>query len=76
VAAFAVAVPIAVFLLAIWWIAIRRVATPLVNFAVVGGAVLVLVDALLPLPVALTTVVLVAVVVVLVLREPTEPADD
>ncbi|UJP11725.1 low temperature requirement protein A [Microbacterium sp. KUDC0406] len=69
-AAFAVAIPIAVFLLAIWWIAIRENADPLVNVAVPGGAVLVLVDAVLPLPVALTTVILVAVVVVLVIRQP------
>ncbi|MFE6735308.1 low temperature requirement protein A [Microbacterium sp. NPDC057650] len=70
VAAFAVAIPIAVFLLAIWWIAIRANADRLVNIVVPGGAVLVLVDALLPLPVALTTVILVAVVVVLVIRQP------
>ncbi|MFE6996000.1 low temperature requirement protein A [Microbacterium sp. NPDC057659] len=70
VAAFAVAIPIAVFLLAIWWIAIRANADRLVNIVVPGGAVLVLVDAVLPLPVALTTVILVAVVVVLVIRQP------
>ncbi|MGB3731697.1 low temperature requirement protein A [Microbacterium sp.] len=76
VAAFAVAVPIVVFLLGIWWVAIRRVHDRVVDTAVIGGAVLVLVDALLPVPVALTTVVLVAVVVVLVLRPCPEGEDD
>ncbi|REJ07348.1 low temperature requirement protein A [Microbacterium bovistercoris] len=70
IASFAVAIPIAVFLLAIWWVAIRANADRVVNLVVPGGAVLVLIDAMLPLPVALTTVILVAVVVVLVLRRP------
>nr|WP_314845576.1 low temperature requirement protein A [uncultured Microbacterium sp.] len=70
VASLTVTIPIAVFLLAIWWIAIRENADRVVNTAVPLGAVLVLFDPLLPIPVAITAVVLVAVVAVLVLRPP------
>ncbi|WP_375163701.1 low temperature requirement protein A [Microbacterium sp.] len=65
-------VPIAVFLLAIWFVAIRRAADPLVNAVVPAGAVLVLLDPVLPVPVTLTAVILVAIVVVLVLRRPVD----
>src|SRR5690606_25500549 len=67
---FATSVPIAVFLLGIWLVAIRANADRLVNTVVPLGAVLVLLDPLLPVPVTLTAVILVAVVVVLVLRPP------
>ena len=68
--AFATSVPIAVFLLGIWFVAIRENADRVVNTAVPAGAVLVLLDPLLPVPVTLTAIILVAVVVVLVLRGP------
>jgi low temperature requirement protein LtrA len=68
--AFATSVPIAVFLLGIWFVAIRKNADRVVNTAVPAGAVLVLLDPLLPVPVTLTAIILVAVVVVLVLRGP------
>ncbi|MDQ0614161.1 low temperature requirement protein LtrA [Microbacterium sp. W4I4] len=67
---FATSIPIAVFLLGIWFVAIRENADRVVNTVVPLGAVLVLLDPLLPVPVTLTAVILVAVVVVLVLRPP------
>ncbi len=68
---FTVTIPIAVFILGIWWIALRANADRVVNTVVpVGGAVLVLFDPLIPVPFALTAVFLIAIVVVLVLRPP------
>lgn len=69
-ASFTVTVPIAIFVLGIWWIAIRRAADAVVNTAVPLGAVLVLFDPVIPIPVTLTAVVMTAVVVVLVCRDP------
>ncbi len=69
-ASFTVTVPIAVFLLAVWWIAIRDNADRVVNVVVPSGAVLVLLDPVLPIPVTLTAIVIVALVVVLVVRAP------
>ncbi|WP_345438342.1 low temperature requirement protein A [Microbacterium gilvum] len=74
-ASFTVTVPIAVFVLGIWWIAIRRSADRVVNVAVPAGAVLVLLDPVLPIPVTLTALILAVVVVVLVLRPPVEAGD-
>lgn len=69
-ATFTVSVPVAVFVLGIWWIAIRANADRVVNLVVPAGALLVLLDPLIPVPVTLTAVILAAVVVVLVLRSP------
>lgn len=69
-ASLTVTIPIALFLLGIWWIAIRENADRLVTAVVPVGALLVLLDPILPIPVAITAVVLVAIVVVLVLRPP------
>ncbi|WEK62856.1 MAG: low temperature requirement protein A [Candidatus Microbacterium colombiense] len=69
-ASFTVTVPIAVFLLGIWWIAIRESADRLVNTVIPLGALLVLLDPVLPVPVTLTALILVVIVVVLVLRPP------
>nr|WP_272653515.1 low temperature requirement protein A [Microbacterium sp. EF45047] len=69
-ASFTVSVPIAVFLLAVWFVAIRDNADRVVNTVVPLGALLVLFDPILPLPVTLTALILVAIVVVLVLRPP------
>ncbi|EED6225801.1 low temperature requirement protein A, partial [Salmonella enterica subsp. enterica serovar Haifa] len=74
VASFTVTVPIAVFLLAVWWIAIRGNADRVVNAVVPLGAVLVLLDPVLPIPVTLTALILAVVVVVLVLRPPVDRA--
>ncbi|GAC66861.1 low temperature requirement protein A [Gordonia soli] len=69
-ASYTVTIPIAVFILGIWWIAIRDNADRVVNTALPVGAVLVLLDPIVPIPVTLTTVILVAIVVVLVVRTP------
>ncbi|MFS3127632.1 low temperature requirement protein A [Nocardioides sp. Bht2] len=69
-ASFTVTVPIAVFVLGIWWIAIRQCADRVVNTVVPAGAVLVLLDPLIPIPITLTAVVMVIIVAVLVIREP------
>ena len=74
-ASFTVTVPIAIFVLGIWWLAIRSVADRVVNVVVPAGAVLVLFDPIIPIPVTLTALIMIAVVVVLVLRPPvTAPA--
>ena len=64
------------FILGVWLLAIRRVADPVVNTVVPVGAVLVLVDPLIPVPFALTAIILVVIVAVLVWRPPVAPADD
>ncbi|KUL41590.1 low temperature requirement protein A [Actinoplanes awajinensis] len=73
-ASFTVTVPIAVFMLGVWWVVIRENADRVVNVAVPLGAVLVLFDPVVPVPVTLTAIILVAVVVVLVLRPPVSRA--
>ncbi|QLQ10317.1 MAG: low temperature requirement protein A [Nocardioidaceae bacterium] len=69
-AAFSVSIPVAVFLLGIWFVAIRNCADSVVNTVVPAAAALVLLDPVMPIPVTLTALVLVLVVVVLVLRDP------
>ena len=69
-ASFTVTIPIAIFLIGIWWIAIRENADRVVNTVVPLGAVLVLLDPVLPIPVTLTALILVGIVVVLVVRPP------
>lgn len=73
-ATFTVTVPIAVFVLGIWWIAIRANADRVVNTVVPLGAVLVLFDPLIPVPVGLTALIMVVNVVVLV-RHPPVPQE-
>ncbi len=69
-ASFAYTVPIAVFILGVWLLAIRPEANRIVNVVVPAGAAFVLIDPLFPVPVALATVFLAVVVVVLVWQEP------
>ncbi|MFI2104438.1 low temperature requirement protein A [Isoptericola sp. NPDC019693] len=69
-ASFTVTIPIAVFVLGVWWIAIRDVADRVVNTVLPVGALLVLCDPVIPVPVTLTAVIMVAIVVVLVLHPP------
>lgn len=69
-ASFTVTVPIAVFLLGTWWIALRPVADRVVDACVPLAAVLVLADPVLPVPVSLSAAVVAALVVVLVVRPP------
>ncbi len=69
-ASFTVTIPVAIFVLGIWWIAIRDHAVPVVNAVVPLGALLVLLDPVIPVPITLTTAIMVVIVVVLVLRPP------
>jgi len=70
VASFTMTVPIALFVLGIWWIALRAHGDRVVNLVVPLGAVLVLLDPVIPVPFIITTVLMVAVVVTLVIRPP------
>ena len=70
-ASLTVSIPIALFLLGIWWIAIRDNADRIVNAVMPIGVALVLLDAFLPTSIAITALVMVAIVVVLVWRQPT-----
>lgn len=58
------------FLIGIWWIAIRENADRVVNTVIPVGALLVLLDPVLPIPVTLSALILVIIVVVLVIRPP------
>nr|WP_314145524.1 low temperature requirement protein A [uncultured Rhodococcus sp.] len=69
-ASFTVTIPIAVFVLGVWLIAIRANADRVVNVVVPAGAVLVLFDPVIPIPITLTAVVMIVVVAVLVARRP------
>ncbi|HEY3511235.1 MAG TPA: low temperature requirement protein A, partial [Kribbella sp.] len=71
-ASYTVTVPIAIFVLGIWWIALRDNADRVVNVVVPLGAVLVLLDPLIPIPFALTAIFMAGVVATLVLRPPAE----
>ncbi|TDD60218.1 low temperature requirement protein A [Kribbella antibiotica] len=70
VASFTMTVPIAIFVLGIWWIALRANADRVVNVVVPVGAVLVLFDPIIPVPFIVTTVLMVAIVATLVIRPP------
>lgn len=70
-ASFAYTVPLAVFVLGIWALAIRPHADRIVNTAIPLAGLLVLVDPLIPVPFALTAIVL-AAVAVLVWRRPVD----
>ncbi|MEE4026070.1 low temperature requirement protein A [Gordonia sp. PKS22-38] len=74
-ASFTVTIPVAIFILGIWWIAIRDNADRIVNTVVPVGALLVLFDPFIPVPVTLTAVLLVIIVVVLVVRPPVGKPD-
>ena len=67
---YSVSIPVAVFILGIWWIALRRFGDRIVNTVVPLSAVVILLDPLLPFDVAVTAIVLVIVVAVLVWRPP------
>ncbi len=73
-ASFTVTVPIAVFLLGVWVVAIRKVGDRRVDLTVLAAAVLVLLDPVIPVPFAITAAVMAALVVVLVVREHRTPA--
>jgi low temperature requirement protein LtrA len=69
-ASYTVTIPIAIFVLGVWWIALRENADRVVNVVVPLGAVLVLLDPLIPIPFALTALFMALVVATLVLRPP------
>jgi len=69
-ASLCVTVPVSVFILSVWLIAIRQHANRVVNVAMPIGALLVLIDPIIPVPITLTTLVIIAIVVVLVLNPP------
>jgi low temperature requirement protein LtrA len=69
-ASFTVTVPIAIFVLGIWWIALCGAADRVVNAAIPLAVVLILLDPILPIPFAITAVVMALVVAVLVLHPP------
>ncbi|UPO76869.1 low temperature requirement protein A [Arthrobacter sp. Helios] len=69
-ASFAYTVPLAVFVLGIWLLAIRPIADRIVNTVVPVAGVLVLVDPLIPVPFALTAMILAGTVAVLVWQGP------
>ncbi|WP_202872200.1 low temperature requirement protein A [Kribbella soli] len=71
-ASYTVTIPIAIFVIGIWWIALRDNADRVVNIVVPVGAVLVLLDPLIPVPFALTALFMALIVVTLVLRPPVE----
>jgi low temperature requirement protein LtrA len=71
-ASFAFTIPLAIFVLGIWLLAIRPHADALVNAVVPLAGLLVLVDPLIPLPFALTAAILALTVAVLVWRRPLE----
>ena len=74
-ASLCVTVPVAIFMLATWWITMRPYADGLVNTVMPLGALLVLVDPLIPVPFAITSIIIVGVVAVLVLRPPMERSE-
>ncbi len=75
-ASFTVTLPIAIFLLGVWLLAIRAQAPRVINVVVPWGALLVLCDPLVPLPIAWTALVLVLVVAVLVRHSVPSGASD
>ncbi|BCY10151.1 low temperature requirement protein A [Actinoplanes sp. L3-i22] len=75
-ASFTVTVPVAIFVLGIWFIALRENADRVVNVVVPAGAVLVLLDPITPIPVLLTAIILVLIVVTLVLHPPLRQSAD
>ena len=74
-ASYTVTVPVGVFVLGVWWLAIRAHADRVVNVAVPLGAGLVLLDPLVPIPITLTALIMVGVVVVLVRHPPVAARD-
>lgn len=75
-AGYTLAVPVALFIMGTWWLTIRDHAPRPVNVLVPLGALLILVDPLLPTPVGATAVLVVLVVVVLVVWSPLPEAQE
>lgn len=75
-ASFTYTVPVALFVLGVWMLAIRPYGDAIVNTVVPIGGILVLIDPLIPVPVALTAVILIVIVAVLVWRGPRARAEE
>ncbi|MDO5750844.1 MAG: low temperature requirement protein A [Rothia sp. (in: high G+C Gram-positive bacteria)] len=73
-AAYALAIPVAVFVIVVWALVIRRQAKPVVTGVIHASVVLILIDPLIPVPAVLTIIAMIAMVWVLVVNEPV--ADD
>ncbi|SDS69210.1 Low temperature requirement protein LtrA [Brevibacterium sandarakinum] len=73
-ATFTVSVPIAVFVLGVWVLAIRPNAGGAVNTIVPVCAVLVLLDPIIPVPTFLTTFFMIIIVITLIVASPKEAA--
>ena len=71
-ASLAFTVPLAAFVLGIWVLAIRPQADRIVNTVLPLAGILVLIDPLIPVPFALTSIILVGAVIVLVWRKPAD----
>ncbi|MCG7311083.1 low temperature requirement protein A [Brachybacterium sp. ACRRE] len=69
-AAYAVSLPIAIFLVGMWCVVLRRSADAVVSTALALAVLVVLIDPLVPLPIALTTIVMALLVAVMVWRRP------
>ena len=68
---YTMSLPVAVFLLGVWWVAMRDHAPRAVNIAVPAGALCILAEPLVSFPMVVTAAALVAIVVVLVACPPT-----
>lgn len=75
-ASFTVTVPIAIFVLGVWLLAIKDNADRVVNTVVPVAALLVLLDPLIPIPITLTAIVMIVIVAVLVARSPAKDTPD
>lgn len=68
-ASLAIALPISVFLLGIWFVVIRHLKDRVVDAAMLLGAILVFADVFIPFPAVWTICVLIAIVAILVSRQ-------
>ncbi len=75
-ASFTVSVPIAIFVLGVWLLAVKDNADRVVNTVVPVCAVLVLLDPVIPIPTFLTTFFMIVIVTTLVLRGPADAEAD
>lgn len=71
-AAFTVSVPVAVFVLGVWMLAIRPNAGALVNTVVPVCTLLVLLDPIIPIPAFITAFSMIIIVITLIVRSPTQ----
>ena len=75
-AAYALAIPVAVFVIVVWALVIRRQAAPIVTGVIHAAIVLILVDPLIPVPAVGTTIAMLMILWVLVCNDPTEKHEE